>query len=266
MIKTLVSIEVDLASSLAIRFACQLGGTMNMEIQPVYIKESPTRASSWGAGWAGRTWEKEMVQQGVEEIAELVEAEKDFCPVLKEPRVIYGDREGESLKIATSEDFDMFIEGAHFTWTLGDLYKRIHSKLYQRIPYPVILVRALRKVNHVQLLCFDAQGAETLTRTFQKIWHDCPIPLVLNYPAAGMAPSKTDELRVAVDRARAILTEAGCAVTVQNSLSPDPGTGSAEALKDCGLVAVALERAVRKDCPEIQWLSEVKTSALLAFR
>ena len=62
---------------------------------PVYVKESPPHESVMGAGWASRTWEKEMVQQGKAEISELITAEKDFCPVLREPRVIYGDREAE---------------------------------------------------------------------------------------------------------------------------------------------------------------------------
>ena len=48
MIKTLVSIEVDLAASRAIRFACQLGNFMEMEIHPVYIKEAPPREMSMG--------------------------------------------------------------------------------------------------------------------------------------------------------------------------------------------------------------------------
>ncbi len=83
VIKTLVSIELDLVSSLAIRFACQLGSLMDAEIHPVYVKESSPHDSVWGAGWASRTWEKEMVQQGKAEIAELITAEMDFCPVLK---------------------------------------------------------------------------------------------------------------------------------------------------------------------------------------
>lgn len=266
MIKTLVSIEADLASSKAIRFACQLGKLMNMEIQPVYVKESPPHETVWGAGWASRTWEKEMVQQGLEEVADLVSTEKDYCPVLKEPRVIYGDREGELLKIALSEQFDIFIEGVHFSWTHSDLHKRLRTKLHQRIPAPVILVRTLRKVNQVKLLCLDEKGTETLTTVFQRIWQGCPIPLVLNYPGGDAVNAGTSELPEAVDRARELLIEAGCTVTTQDTLSREPGTDAAEALKDCGLVAIAMDRAAKKDCSEIQWLSEVKTSSLLAFQ
>lgn len=265
MIKTLVSIDVDLASSLAIRLACQLGGLMDMEIQPIYIKESPSHESAWGTGWASRTWEKEMVQQGLEEIRELVTTERDYCPVLKNPQVIYGDRDAELLKIAQADVFDLFVEGAHFPWVPGDLHKRLHSKLYQKIPSPVILVRALRKVEHVQLLCFDPVGTETLTKVFQRIWQGCSVPLVLHYQAGAGATSEANRLREAILRAHSLLTESGCSVSINNTLSRDPETDEAGTLKACGLVAMAMERTIKKDCFEIQWLAEVKTSSLLAF-
>jgi hypothetical protein len=261
VIKTLVSVEVDLASSEAVRFACQLGQLTDVEILPVYVKESPSHDTVVGAGWVSRTWEKEMVQQGKAEIAELIAAEKDFCPVLRDPKVIYGDRESELLKITQGEEFDLFVEGAHFAWTPADLYKKLHTKFYQKITFPAILVRALRKVNQVQLLCLNTNSTQILADAFQKIWQSCSVPLLLNRPAQ----TASQDLREAVDRARVILTEAGCTVTIQDTLSPSPGVNAAEILKDSGLVAIAVERGIKKDSPELQWLSEVKTSSLLAF-
>lgn len=264
MIKTLVSIEVDLASSLAIRLACQLGGLMDMEIQPVYVKESSPHESAMGAGWASRTWEKELIQQGRAEISELISAEKDFCPVLREPRVVYGDRELELFKIVQGEAFDIFIEGSHFVWNSGEIHKRLRTKLYQRIPFPVILVRSLRKVDEVQLLCLDAHATQVLTKVFQKIWTDCPVPLVLNFPATPTGNTEKQTLRDAVDQASHLLMESGCAVSVRDTLPPRPN-GTAQALQDQGLVALAVERGITKDRDELQWLNEVKASALLAF-
>ena len=245
MIKTLVAIEIDLASSLAIRFACQLGGLMNMQIQPVYVKDSHCHDSVLGAGWASRTWEKEMVQQGTEEIAQLVAGERDSCPILEEPKVIYGDREGELLKIAQAEQFDVFIEGAHFPRTAGGVYKRLHTRLYQKIGCPVILVRALRKIEEVQLLCLDIKGTETLANIFRTIWHDCPLPLVLSYSAEATVAGGTNALREAVERACSHLEKAGCTVTIQDRLSGIASGVAAEIMQDCGLIAIAVERAAK---------------------
>ncbi len=266
MIKTLVSIEADLASSLAIRFACQLGGLINMEIQPVYVKESATHDTSMGAGWASRTWEKELVRQGKEEIAELISAEKDFCPVLCEPRIIYGDRQSELLKIVQREDFHIFVEGVHFTWTPHDLVKKLHTKLYQGITFPAILVKALRKISTVQVLCLDVSGTRALTDFFQRVWKDCPVPLVLNFARENGLQNNPQELRDAVDQAYERLKEAGCTVTVQDTLPPHPGENEETFLGDSGLIALSIARAAKWDSLELQWLHRTKTSSLLTFR
>ena len=111
MIKTLVAIEVDLASSMAIRYACQLGNLVNMELYPVYVKEPPPEVPTTGVGWVRRTWEREIVASGKEEIQEMLASEMESCPVLQEPRVIYGDREYELLKIMEHDPFDLYVEG-----------------------------------------------------------------------------------------------------------------------------------------------------------
>jgi hypothetical protein len=238
---------------------------MNMEIQPVYVKESPPLESAVGAGWASRTWEREMVQQGKAEISELINPEKDFCPVLREPKVVYGDREIELLKITQADEFDLFVEGVHFPWAPSEIHKRLHSKLYQKISNPVILVRTLRKVNQVQLLCLDMNGTEILTKVFQKIWKNCSVPLTLNWPAAYVAETERKKFRGVVDQAIKLLTESGCTINVRDTLSPNPRDCPAEASEDCSLVAIATERGITKDSLALQWLNEVKTSSLLAF-
>jgi hypothetical protein len=230
-----------------------------MEILPVHVKESPTHEAIMGAGWVSRTWEKEMIRQGQAEIAELVATEKDFCPVLKDPKVIYGDREAELLKITQEEMSDIFIEGAHFTWTPGEIYKKLHTKLYLEMQSPVILVRTLRKVNQAHLLCLTVKGTQTLVEVFQKIWKNCSTPLLLSYPAGD------DALRETVENASKALTESGRRASIRGDLTLKPGPDAGEVLSASDLVAIALERGGAKDNPALQWLSEVKTSSLLAF-
>jgi hypothetical protein len=62
MVKTLVAIEVDLASSFAIRYACQLGNLIQMEIHPIYVKFPSPEAPMTGVGWVRHTWEREVVE------------------------------------------------------------------------------------------------------------------------------------------------------------------------------------------------------------
>ncbi len=237
---------------------------MKIEIHPVYVKESLPHESVVGAGWTSRTWEKEIIEQGKTEIAEMISAEQDFCAVLKEPRVIYGDRESELLKIAQTEDFDLYVEGVHFSWTPTDLYKRIHGNLYQRLHSPVILVRTLRKVNQVSLLCLDPDGTKAMSKLFQRIWTNCNVPLVLTHPAGDAATGDMIALREAVDNSKAILEQSGC-VVAQDELPAHPGNDAAEALKDQGLVVIAIGTSLKKGGEALQWLNLVKTSSLLVF-
>lgn len=264
MIRTLVSIEVDLASSLAIRFACQLGGLTEMEINPVYVKESVSHESAVGAGWVSRTWEREMIEDGKKEIAEMIASERNYCPVLNDPKVVYGDREAELLKIMLGEKFDLFVEGVHFSWNPGEIHKRLHTKLYQRLEYPLVFVRALREINEVLVLCLNTKGTQTLSKAFGRIWGDCSTPLRLVCLPQNSAQSRDNELLKTVNGAAGLLRESGCSVSVDNAVAPNP-EALMEMLTNFGLVAIAVERGATKDSAEIRWLNLTKTSSLVAF-
>ncbi len=264
MIRSLVSIEVDLASSLAIRFACHLGGLIEMEINPVYVKESVSHESAVGAGWVSRTWEREMIQEGKEEIAEMIASERNLCPILNEPKVVYGDHEKELLKIILGERFDLFVEGAHFSWNQGEIHKRLHAKLYQRLECPLIFVRALRQVNEVLVLCLNAKGTQTLSKAFGQIWKGCSIPLRLVYLSQNQTPKGDNDLLKTVNDAAELLRESGCSVNVEDAVSPT-SEPLMEMVNNYGLVAIAVDRSATKDSAEIQWLNLTKTSSLVAF-
>ena len=265
MIKTLVSIEVDLASSLAIRFACQLGGSIDVEIHPVYVKESLSHDSFLGAGWASRTWQREIIEKGKEEISKMIAPEMDFCPKLSDPRVIYGDRHSEVSRVAQEGQFDLYVEGVDFVWNRSELYKLAHTKFYQRLTCPLILVRSLRKMTRVLVLCLNIQGTETLTKTFKKIWKGSSVPLIFTYPTDHLTLPQETGLKEKVLESTGILKQAGCMVE-QRQLDPEVFSKPTEDdLKDYGLVAIGLDRAVRKDSVELEWLSLVKTASLMEF-
>lgn len=265
MIKTLVSIEVDLASSLAIRFVCQIGGSINMEIHPIYVKEVLSPDYSLEAGWASRTWEKEIIEHGKEEISKMVAAEVDFCPKLYDPRVIYGNRQSEVSRVLQEGEFDLYVKGADFPWNHTELYKMAHNKFYQHLQCPLILVQSLRKMKKVLLLCSHAESVEALTRTFTKIWQGSSIPLVLVYPEDQETTSGRIDLKNKVLDAVNALEQAGCK-TESIQLKPEIFSNPTEDnLANYGLVAVGLDRAVRKDSVDLTWLSLVNTASLIAF-
>ncbi len=260
MIKTLVSIEVDLAASRAIRFASQLNLFIPMEIQPVYVKAAPPREMSIGSGWARRHWEEEIIQQGTAEIKEMISSEWEFSPTLKEPQVVYGDRERELLKIMEAESFDVFVDGERFEWTPANLHQKLNSKLLQQFLGIIGLPRVLRKIEGLLLLCHEAKGVPVLAQAMARLWRGASLPVSLATPRGA-----TKDLSQEVDKARELLTEAGCQVSVEADFPYYPEPPVKGFLRRYGIVGLALEKGVGKDSHELTWLSQVKAPLLLVL-
>jgi hypothetical protein len=260
MMRTLVSIEVDLASSMAIRYACQLGNLIPMELQPVYVKGYPFEEPVIGIGWVRHTWEKELIKEGKEEISEMIAGEMDTCPVLQEPRVIFGDRETELSHLLDTETFDLYVEGAPYPFTPVTIAKRLHLKFYQHLTCPFIWLRTLRPINKALLLCLEPTGTAALGQVFTKFWAGCRVPLHL-----GMPSGATPALEEAVATMQIALIEAGCLITLEPGLPSQPADLAKALQPDFGLVALTLPRSVKKDYPLLPWLSQIKTPLLVAL-
>jgi len=263
MLKTLVAIEVDLASSMAIRYACQLGNLVDMKLYPVYVKAPPPEVPNAGVGWVRRTWEREIVARGKEEIQEMLASEMEACPELQEPRVLYGDREYELLKIMEHEPFDLYVEGAPYPFTPANIHRRLHQKFYQHLGTPLIWLRILRKINQVLVICQDPADVRALLRAIRQLWAGSPAPVHLGVPPS---PGYGEALRREVVAAREELEAAGIQVAVQEIPALPGGESLPEVTKEYGLVAVCLERDVKKDSLQLQWLSQVKAPLMVVLR
>ena len=260
MIKTLVAIEVDLASSLAIRYACQLGSLIELELHPIYVKEPPPEVPTIGTGWVRHTWEREIVETGKEEIQEMLAGEMDSCPQLQAPRVLYGERQYELLKIMEHEPFDLYVEGAPYPFTPANIQRRLSARFYQRVGTPLIWLRMLRKINQVLAPCFDPAGTRHQVLTLQKIWAGCKAPVHFWAP-----PEVGEAMQQEVAAGQNLLRNAGCETKLLVADRIEEGGPAPEVIKDYGLVVVALERAVRKDSPRLQWLAQVKSPLMLVL-
>lgn len=262
MVKTLVAIEVDLASSFAIRYACRLGNLIQMEIHPIYVKFPSPEVPMTGVGWVRHTWEREVVEMGRAEIQEMLASEMESCPVLQEPRVIYGDREIELLHIVEQEPFDLYIEGAPFPFTPATIYKRLHAKFYQRLTCPLIWLRSVRKINRVVAWCFDAVGTRALVETLGRLFAESSVPLQLSYPETETG---SPDMQAVTRKAVADLESLGCQAALGDAFALESNGAPPDLGQDSGLVALAMARGVRKDAPQLSWLAEVSEPLLLVL-
>jgi hypothetical protein len=264
MIKTLVAIEVDLASSMAIRYACDLGNLIPMELYPVYVKAPPPEVPATGTGWVRHTWEREVVEMGTEEIQGMLASEQDTCPTLQPPRVIYGDRDYELARIEGQEKFNLYIEGAPYPFNSITIQRRLLTKFYQKLACPLIWLRVLRKIHQVLVVCPDLAGARAVLPVISNLWGGCAIPVHLALPPQeehGDAAALWEEAR----KVLAALEAAGCTIDVKEVADWSSGGPDQARLKDYGLVAVALERAIKKDNVRLNWLAQVKNPLMLVL-
>jgi len=262
MVKTLVAIEVDLASSFAIRYACRLGNLIQMEIHPIYVKFPSLEIPMTGVGWVRRTWEREVVEMGRAEIQEMLASEMESCPVLQEPRVIYGEREIELIHIVEREPFDLYIEGAPFPFTPATIYKRLHAKFYQRLTCPLIWLRSVRKISRVVACCLDPAGTRALVETLGRLFAGSAVPLYLAYPGTEAG---SHDMEAVARKAVADLEAHGCQAALGDAFAPGSSGPPLDLVKDSGLVAMALERGVRKDSPQLSWLAKISEPLLLVL-
>jgi hypothetical protein len=86
------------------------------------------------------------------------------------------------------------------------------------------------------------------------------VPLELAYPGAG---SGSDDMQAVTQKAVADLEADGCRATLGEAWSLESSDPIPDVIKQSGLLALALERGVRKDASQLAWLARISTPLLL---
>ena len=181
MLRTLVYLNADLASSIALRYACQLTHVIKMKLHTVHVEEPDHDGYAPGTGWVRRTWEDAMLKTGEFEIAQLIKAEKSSCPILGPTKMLVGDRENEILREIQRESYDLFVEGSLHSFSPKKLYDKIQSRLYRHIPCPVMVVKNLVNLEKIALIVRDEVEYKKSVSMFLKIFGGAKLNLNLIY-------------------------------------------------------------------------------------
>ena len=266
MIKVLVSVDSDLASSIALRYACQLANLVEVELQTIHIKEPGLEVPSTGAGWARRTWEKELLQKGEDEIAQLLRAESSFCPVLSKPLVFIGDRQEAILNELQRGGYDLFVEGIPSVAASAKLYQRINSSLYQQMNCPFILVKNLLPLQRVLLLLSEEADPRRLISTFLRIFRGAKIGVDLlsyRFRHTGLTLSQGEEEWDERSKgARELLASEGW-TPGQSRVAQGAPVELVEHLQEYGLVLAAVERSFSKKSQLLALLDRIVSPVLI---
>lgn len=269
MLRTLVYLNADLASSIALRYTCQLAQLIDMQLHSVHVEEPDQDGHAPGTGWVRRTWESTVLKTGEFEIAQLINAEKSSCPKLGAPKMLIGNRENEVLREIQRESYDLFVEGSLHSFTDRKLYDKINSRLYKNIPCPVIIVKNLVHIEKVALIVRNEIESKKLIPMFLKIFKGAKIKIDLvccEFQDPGQLSFKAiKENDVALSAAEEILAENKWApencLTIQGA--PEE---IGDALREYGLLAFPLHHTISKKSNWFQLLSHIPSPILICWQ
>lgn len=252
MIKVLVPVEADLASSIALRYACQLAELIEVEILTINIRESSSEEYPVGTGWVRHTWEKTMLREAEDDISQLIRAERAHCPTLGEPMIMLGDRDDEILKKLLSGSYDLFLEGTIPTFSSSYFTKRLQSHLYQSMRCPFIMVKNLMPLKRALLILSDGVDLRRLIQTFTDTFKKAPLPIDLFY-LKFQEEKNGDQAKKSLKAAMDLLDEQGWVAEKSEVIYGQPQE-LAKRLEDYGLLATVLPRSLKKISPLQEFL------------
>ena len=169
----LISLQTDLASSIAIRYACQLEKLVRFTMQVLHIPDMDETGHSHGSGWVHETWENAIVQQAREDIAKLVQKEL-FHYSTVEPKIIPGERDLVILEEIRQKKYDLFIEGLLHSFEPDRFFQKLDSMLYRSLPCPALLVKNLVVLDRGIQIVGTPDTIPSLLLWFFKIFNNLP--------------------------------------------------------------------------------------------
>lgn len=181
MLRTLVSVNPDLASVIALNYACQLSGVIEMGIQPIYVKEPEPGDEAPGTGWVRRTWEQGLLSQERDAVHRLIEGEKVVTGVLAKPKILQGQRDDQILSNLLGGRYDLYIEGCVPRHEELEFSQRLSSRLYNHSPCPVIIARNLIPLRKILVILYDGINVGKLLPALINLFKGADVGIDLMY-------------------------------------------------------------------------------------
>lgn len=152
MIRTLITLDKDLASSIALRYACNAARNFDMALSALHVEDPGPKGRLPGTGWVQKSWETALEEDGMQKIKALIDMENIKFPAMGLPKVRIGDKTEETLLEAHTGNYDIFVEGLLATESADDFYLAVNSQLLRKMPLPSILVKNLLPLESMTLV------------------------------------------------------------------------------------------------------------------
>ncbi len=163
MLKTLLYVEEDLASSIALRFCAYLHKFIALSLFVVHVVQADAK-DKVGSGLVQRAWEDGVGSSGKRVVDRMLRTENIDCPLAGRPKIIVGNRTEEIMYELQTGAFDLYIEGYFNTADPERFYQLLSSPLYTTAPCPVLVVKNLSISKKCALLCADSVDSKLLIK------------------------------------------------------------------------------------------------------
>ena len=269
MIRTLVSVNKDLASSIALRYACRMSKTVDIVFQTLNVQEPGPEYNLPGTGWVRKSWESALWESGKDDIDRLLSSENAHCSVLGDAKIKVGDRCDEILLELYQGVYDIYMEGALSTFKVGDFHKMLKSKLFRNISCPVIVVKNLVELHSMTLVITPEQNYRKLVSDFSKIFKDSALSLELIFwkmdKKTKLNFTDQGECQEDVDSLKKIFKEYDCPI-INARVARGRAKDLAHHLRKFGLVASGIEKTVGKKSPLLELLAKTESPVMLFWQ
>ncbi|MDD3814745.1 MAG: hypothetical protein PHZ02_08865 [Desulfocapsaceae bacterium] len=171
MLKTLLHVNEDLASSIALRYTAYLNQFVPLSLFISHV-ETPDEKEQDETGWVRHTWEESVVFNGKRLIERMLRTENIDCPLAGRPTVFVGEKDKEIAYELRNGLYNLFIEGYLNTADPDQFYELISSPLYSNTSCPVLVVKNLSINKKCAIFCADGVNPKVLVEKSMAILGD----------------------------------------------------------------------------------------------
>ena len=263
MNKALIPVEMTLASNIALRYACQKSDIIGVGLQPIHIEEPDHKSHSSETGWIRKSWESGLKQAGMEQVRQILQNEELDCFIMPQPIVEVGDRADILLRELRLGGYNLFIEGEISNFNTGEFRKKLRSKLYRKMPCPVLVVKNIIKSDRVAIVVDSRTDLQSMIDQFCGLLPDKQIDFDLCvYSLDDFSQEKQPE--DIIKSAKTILAGHGQTPQRAFTLLTAPEK-AAPSLHDYGMIVSAVDRNSTRKSPLIEVLARVSSPLFLCW-
>jgi len=168
MTKTLLNIDENLASSIALRFSAYLNKFIPLSLFITHVEE-PDKKEHVGKGLVHQAWEEGVIASGRRLVDRMLHTENIDCPLAAQPEITVGIRNEEILSQLRNGQYQLYIEGYLNTADPDAFYQLISSQLFSEAPCPLLIAKNLSISKKCALLCADSVDPKLLVEQSCKI-------------------------------------------------------------------------------------------------